>query len=250
MDKLFPPMYTKPENHQILITIPCLILVFILIPMFMPIVGLGLWEQWEKSVWLEIVYHIMNGILLLFVMGNYLKDEWFMVSTNVKYYLKHVALTVGLIVLVEALFMGTLFLLGLDFFYMANNFPLVEMSVSHTPLAAVEYEPIFSTITASIFSPISVCALFYCLVFAPVCNYKPWLAYLSVAAITAFPAIVDILWRGEAEFVLTGYIVSLPVHLLACWSYQKTDNVWTPMLTVGFTNLLASVLIICLLPLA
>jgi membrane protease YdiL (CAAX protease family) len=33
----------------------------------------------------------------------------------------------------------------------------------------------------------------------------------------------------------------LPIHLLACWSYQKTDNVWTPLISLALINLLASV---------
>jgi membrane protease YdiL (CAAX protease family) len=61
------------------------------------------------------------------------------------------------------------------------------------------------------------------------------------------PAIVDILWRGDAPFVLTGYLVHLPIHLLACWSYQKTDNVWTPILSLVTTNLLLSIVLPLLL---
>ena len=58
---------------------------------------------------------------------------------------------------------------------------------------------------------------------------------------------MDILWRGNAPFVLSGYLVQLPVHLLACWAYQKTDNVWTPLFTLAATNLLASIVLPILL---
>jgi membrane protease YdiL (CAAX protease family) len=61
------------------------------------------------------------------------------------------------------------------------------------------------------------------------------------------PSVVDILWRGDAAFVLTGYLVHLPIHLLACWSYQKTDNVWTPLITLAVTNLLTSIILPLLL---
>ena len=47
--------------------------------------------------------------------------------------------------------------------------------------------------------------------------------------------------------VLSGYLLSLPIHLLACWSYQKTDNAWTPMVSLGIANLLISVAQILLL---
>ena len=243
MNKLFPSMTSKPEKIQIFAIIPCWIWAFVLLPMFMPFLGLGLWEQWELSVWLEIGYHIANGLLMLVIIFSYLKEEWFMVTTDVSHYLKHVILTVGLIAGAELLLLGTLFICGVNIDDMLECLPIVEMSVSHTPLFTVELQPIFGTVALSVFAPISICALFYCLGFAPVCYHKPWLAYLCVAAITLIPPVIDILWRGEAAFVLGGYLVQLPVHLLACWSYQKTDNVWTPLLSLVITNLLASIVL-------
>ena len=249
MSKLFPPMYSKPGKSRTFALIPCWLWVFVLVPMFMPFFGLGLWEQYEISVWLEIGYHVVNGVAMLLLMRPYLKEEWFMVTTDVPFYLKHVALTVGLIAGAEALLLGGLYWGGLSIpcMHMLENLPVVEMSVSHTPLFVIDLEPVFGTIALSVFAPVSVCILFYCLGFAPVCNKKPWLAYLCMAFLTLIPSVIDILWRGEAEFVLCGYLVRLPVHLLACWSYQKTDNVWTPMVSLAVTNLLASVVLPILL---
>lgn len=247
MNKLFPSMTSKPETIQIFAIIPCWLWVFVLLPMFMPFLGLGLWEQWELSVWLEIGYHVANGLLMLVIIFSYLKEEWFMVTTDVSHYLKHVMLTVGLIAGAEFLLLGTLFICGVNIDDMLECLPIVEMSVSHTPLFTVELQPIYGTIALSVFAPISICALFYCFGFAPVCYHKPWLAYLCVAAITLIPPVIDILWRGDAAFVLGGYLVQLPVHLLACWSYQKTDNVWTPLFSLVITNLLASIVLPLLL---
>ena len=241
MNKIFPPMYSKPEKIKIFSLIPCWLWVFVLFPMFMPFLGLGLWEQWEISVWLEIGYHVANGIAMLLLISGYLKEEWFMVATDVRHYLKHVALTVGLIAGTELVLFGTLYPRGFHIEYMLECLPVVEMSVSHTPLFLVELEPVFGTIAVSIFTPITICALFYCVGFAPICSKKPWLAYLCIAVITLIPPIIDILWRGDAALVLSGYLVQLPVHLLACWSYQKTDNAWTPMVSLAITNLLASI---------
>lgn len=134
MDKLFPSMCSKPEKGKIIAIIPCWFWVFVLFPMFMPFLGLGLWEQWELSAWLEIGYHVANAILLLFVMGSYLKDEWFMVSTDIRYYLKHVAITVGLMAGTELAILRALSLFGVDIGYMLEGLPIVEMFVSHTPL--------------------------------------------------------------------------------------------------------------------
>ena len=240
-------MTSKPEKIQIFALIPCWIFVFVLLPMYMPFLGFGLWEQWELSVWLEIGYHVANGIVMLVLMFSYLKEEWFMVTTDVGHYLKHVMLTVGLIVGVELIGLFVLSLFGFNIDNMLECLPVVEMFVSHTPLFVIDLEPIFGTVALSIFAPISICALYYCFAFAPICYHKPWLAYLCVAVITLIPPIVDILWRGEAAFVLSGYLVGLPIHLLACWSYQKTDNVWTPILSLVITNLLASIVLSLLL---
>ena len=239
-------MYSKPEKIQIFAIIPCWLWVFVLLPMFMPFLGLGLWEQWETSVWLEIGYHAANGILLLLIMISYLKEEWFMVTTDVSHYLKHVALTVALILGAELVLLGGLYISGFDITNMLENLPVTEMSVSHTPLFVIDLEPIFGTLVMSVFAPISICVLFYCLGFAPICYRKPWLAYLCIVVITLIPPAIDIIWRGDAEFVLYGYLVRLPIHLLACWSYQKTDNVWTPMISLSITNLLTSVILLVL----
>ena len=243
MDKIFPSMHSKPEKIQIFSIIPSWLWVFVLLPMFMPFLGLGIWEQSEISVWLEIGYHTANGIAMLLLIFEYLKEEWFMVSTDLRYYLKHIALTVGLIVGAELVFLSTLFLGGFDIIYMLDCLPVVEMSVTHSSLMVIQLKPIIGTIALSVFAPISICVLFYCLGFAPVCYKKPRLAYLSVAAITLIPPIIDILWRGDAFFVICGYLVNLPIHLIACWSYQKTDNVWTPLISLAVVNLLSSIVI-------
>ncbi|MBE6647408.1 MAG: hypothetical protein E7611_07230 [Ruminococcaceae bacterium] len=241
MNKLFPPMHSKPEKIKIFALIPCWIWVFVLFPMFMPFVGLGLWSQWEISDWLEIFYHVANGVGLLWLMFSYLKDDWFMVSVDFRHFLKHIALTVGLVMGVELLLLGTLYVCGFNIINMLECLPVAEMFVSHTPLFLISLEPIFGTIALSVFAPISICALFYCLGFAPICYKKPLFAYLCIAVITLIPPIINIIWRGGADLVLSGYFVQLPVHLLMCWSYQKTDNIWTPMISLSITNLLMSI---------
>ncbi len=241
MNKIFPAMYSKPSTSKIIALIPCWVWVFVLFPMFMPFLGFGIWEQYELSVWLEISYHVANGIIALFIISDYLKDDWFMVTTDLRFYIKHIALTVGLVIIAEFVLLGPLTLFGFDIMNMLESLPVVEMSVSHTPLFLIELQPIIGAITLTVFAPISICALFYCFGFAPVCCRKPWLAYLCIAIITLIPPIIDILWRGGAEFVLSGYLVQLPIHLLLCWSYQKTDNVWTPLISLMVINLLASV---------
>jgi len=243
MNEIFPSMYSKPEKIQIFALIPCWIFIFLLFPMYLPYIGFGLWDQAESGSWIEIGYHVVNCGVLLFVMREYLKEEWFMVTTDFRYYIKYVALTVGLIVGMESLLFGALYLYGYELSYMSEFLPITEMFVSQTPLLLISTQPIFGTITLSVFSPISICILFYCFCFAPVCNNKPLFAYLSVAAVSLIPPILNIIWRGDAEVFLYAYLIQLPIHLFACWSYQKTDNVWTPIVSLGILNLLTSVIL-------
>lgn len=240
-NKLFPEMVSMPKKHTIVALFPCWLWIFVLFPMFMPFVGLGIWEVEESSAWLDIFYHISNGFLVLFIICEYLKDDWFMVTTDVRYYLKHVVFTVGIILVVDFALLTCMHNFGFDIVYMLELFPITEMPLSQTSLLLVFTKPIFGTIALSLFSPITICGLFYCLGFAPICNKKPWLAYLCIAVITMIPPAIDILWRGDIVFSLRGYIIHLPIHLMACWSYQKTDNVWTPLISLVITNLLTSV---------
>lgn len=240
MNKIFPSMNSKPERVRVFSLIICYLWVFVLVPMFMPFLGAGLWEDRESIAWLEIAYHVANGLFMLILIGSYLKDEWFMVTTDVRFYLKHIALTVGLIVVTEAELISALTLCGLDMDALREGLPVVEMMISHTPPALLQDKPVLGTLALSVFSPISICTMFYCFVFAQVCYRKPWLAYVCIAVVALVPPVADILWRGNARFMLGTYIVQLPIHLLACWSYQKTDNVWTPLISLAITNLLAS----------
>ena len=60
-------------------------------------------------------------------------------------------------------------------------------------------------------------------------------------------AYLDILWRGDAQLQIPLFLLNLPIHLIACWSYQKADTVWAPLATLSIFNLVTSLLNIFLL---
>ena len=179
MDKIFPSTTSKPEKIKIFALIPSWLWVFILLPIYMPYLGMGLWEQIETSVWLEIGYHVANGLLMLWLMYSYLKEEWFMVKTDFRYYVKHAFLTVGLVVVAESVLLIALNFFGFDITDMLESLPIVEMTISQTPLLLISLKPILGTIILTVFVPFSICALYYCFAFAPIC-YKKTMACLSV----------------------------------------------------------------------
>ena len=247
MNKIFPPMYDRPKNISLYAFCAYWGFCFVLAPMYMPYIGAGLWETTKWIAWLEIVYHLLNALVVSALMVEYLKDSWFMLTLDFRKHLKLIGLTVGLMAAVLVQQIIFLFLGGYTIQYCFNALPILEKSVSQSSYVLATAQPVFGTISMVVCSPIAVCGLFYALCFAPLCvKEKPVLAYLSVVVITAIPFIIDILWRQDVELNIILYLMQLPAHLIACWSYQKTDNIWTPIISLAIVNLLASLVAIFL----
>ena len=240
MKKLFPKMYSRPKNATLISIVSYWAWAFVLVPWWLPYMSFGLWSDRVFASWLDISYHTFNGIMTTVLLKNYLKDEWFMVTTDVGHYLGHGLLTTGLMAVVTAGQIGFCWFCGVDVLYMLNGLPVTEMSVAQTAGYLVSGNPVFGTVCMVIFAPVCLCGLFYALGFAPVCSKRPWVAYLTVTAVTLIPALLDIVWRGDAARVMDVYFLQLPIHLLACWSYQKTDNIFTPMISLSLMNLLGA----------
>lgn len=247
MNKVFPTMYSRPPKGMLFAIIAYWFIGFVMVPMWMPFMGLGLWEKPELIAWLEIAYHVMNAAAMAMMLKECLEEGWFLMTTDWQGTLKYIGLTIGLMLAVLVQQIATLFVWGYPISYCFNGLPVVEKCVSLTPYYLAEVRPVFGTISMVICSPIAVCGLFYALGFAPLCvKEKPVLAYLNVALITAIPAVIDILWRQEIELNIIIYMMHLPAHLIACWSYQKTDNVWTPLVSLAVVNLLTSMVAVFL----
>lgn len=242
MKKLFPPMCSRPKKGMLFIMAVYGLFAFFVIPIgLMPLFGVGLWETPAWIAWLEIAYHVMNGVVMAIMLSECLKDGWFMMSLDWKDSLKHIGLTVGLMLAALVQQMAFLFAWGVSAKFSLEMLPIVEMSVSLTPGYFAASRPVWATVSMVLCSPIAICGFFYALGFAPLCvKDKPVLAYLNVAVITAIPAVIDILWRQQVDVVVIEYLMQLPAHLIACWSYQKTDNIWTPILSLAGVNLICS----------
>lgn len=241
MRKLFPPMYSQPKWPMLICIGVYWGLSFVLFPMYLPLLGMGLWETPTWSAWLEIGYHAVNAIAMVCMVKECLADDWFMMSTDRKGSLKHIGLTVGLMLVVLMQQIAIMYACGVSMEYALEMLPIAEMSVSLTPGYLAASRPVWGTASMVLCSPFAICGLYYALGFAPLCvKDKPVLAYINVAVITAIPVVIDILWRQQVDLVVLQYFMRLPVHLIACWSYQKTDNTWTPILSLSAVNLIGS----------
>jgi len=130
--------------------------------------------------------------------------------------------------------------LDIDPFISLDMFPVAPMAVMETSGFMVMNNPLFGTLCMTLLVPFSVCGMFYATGFAPACCRKPWLGYLCVTIVLLLPALFEIAWRGRSEYLIPEYLIRMPVHLVACWSYQKTDNIWTPIFALSAFNLGAS----------
>lgn len=236
MKKHFPPMLSCLHKGYVFCIFVYWILGIVLLPMYMPFIGYGLWNDLEAISWVEIVYHAINAVVMILATKELLSDTFFEVRYNTREILKTVAVALGLM-LAWALICVLLFGLSL----MIDIFPVAEFNVALTAGFLVENNPIFGTVCMALLVPFGICGLFYASGFGPVGYKNTKLAYPVVAVLLLLPHVFDILWRGQTFDVIFTYVLQLPVHLFACWSYQKTDCVWTPIFALSAFNLLASI---------
>ena len=237
MKRFFPLMYDEPERGMHFALLAYWFIGFEVVPTFIPMLSDGYWDNLSVIPWFEIAYHVLNGVVILVMLRPYLADSFLNVQLDPKRFLLIVGFSV-LVMLVPAVwahyFMGPV---------AVNFFPITEKIVAITPGYLVELQPIFGTICFSLITPFAVAGLFYVSVFAPVCRHNRWLGYIAVTVFMAVPCILDVLWRGNGENVLTTFLLQLPIHWIACWTYQITDTVWAPVTALSIFNLGASVLV-------
>lgn len=241
MKRLFPPMNDRPENFMPFAVFGYWIFAFVMIPLFLPLIGDGLWDDMKVAPWLDFVYHAINALVVVSMFKTYFGDSFL----NVQLYPGKFFKTVG-----EALL--PMLLLALERYFISpytagDAYPINEMGVAVSSGIMLKHLPVFGTLCHLLFAPVSVVGLFYATGFAPMCCRKTWLGYLMVTFLLLLPAGFDVLWRGDAEYVMTNFLLQLPIHLIACWSYQKADTVWAPLATLSIFNLITSVLNMILL---
>lgn len=237
MKRIFPEMNDRPERWLPAAALGFWLFAFWFDPFWLPFVGDGFWEDPKTAAWLDFAYHLINAVVVALIFRAYAVDSFLNVQLDTKKFFK----TVGLASLVSVGLVFELYFLPLDF--VADSYPISEMSgVALTPGLMASAQPLFGTLCHVVLTPIAVTGLFYVPVFAPMCCRKTWLGYLAVIIALAIPTAFNILWRGQADLVIPMFLLNLPIHLIACWSYQKADTVWAPIATLSVFNLVTSVI--------
>lgn len=231
MKRFFPVMNDDTEKGMHFALLAYWIFAFGVLPSWMPLIGDGFWDNHSMIAWFEIAYHVLNGLVIAFMLKAYLTDSFFNVQLDLKGFFKIVGLSAWVMLSLAA---------GLYYYFgngMIDFYPISEMTVALTSGYMVENQPVFGTICYSLFTPFAVVGLFYATGFAPVCRRSRWLGYVVVTVLMAVPCALDILWRGQAEHVIQAFVLQLPIHWIACWTYQKADTVWAPIATLVIFNL-------------
>lgn len=239
--QLFPEMMEAMGFGHVVCTLAWGIFAFWLLPFFLTLVAAGSGENMTVIAWIELVYYLINAFVLTLVLKEQLSDGFFYVRTDKKEIFSAVFAAFGATVVYILLIAQPLS----SFVFAQNLFdvlPLSEMTTTMTPGYMVYNIPVPGLICMTAVVPFSVTALYYATGFAPVCCRNRWLGYLTVAGLLILPTLFDILWRGEPEFAFYEYLIRLPIHWIACWSYQKTDNIWTPVFSLAAVNFATSLL--------
>lgn len=231
MKRFFPIMNDDAEKGMHFALLAYWVFAFGVMPSWMPLFGDGYWDNLPVISWFEIIYHVLNGLVVAIMLKDYLVDSFLNVQLDPKRFFAIVGLS-ALVMLVLAA--GLYYCFG---HAIVDFYPVSEMAVALTSGYLVEQQPLFGTICYSLFTPFAVVGLFYATGFAPVCRRNRWLGYVAVTALMAVPCALDILWREQVEIVIPTYVFQLPMHWIACWTYQKADTVWAPIATLAVFNL-------------
>lgn len=229
--KWFPSMMDSLRPANIFVILIYWLFAFSIIPVGITLLPYGGLNDTYGLSWVECIYCAVNGIVMALIMKESLQSGLLTARLNSRAFAGTVGIAAGAMILWSLIVWA---IGGLA------AFPMVQMSVSVTAGTMVSTLPIWGTLCLTFLMPFAITGLFYAVGFAPVCRHKPWLAYLNIAFLILLPAVLDMLWRGNVGSVLTVYLLRLPVHLIACWSYQKTDSVLAPIVSLSVVNLLTS----------
>lgn len=236
MKRLFPPMNDRPENFMPFAAFGYWIFAFVGIPLFLPLIGAGFWGNSRVAPWLDFAYHAINALVVVGMFREYFWDSFLNVQLAPGKFFKTVGIALAVMLLIAHLFLFLPIPMAWD------ALPISEMNVAVSSGVMVSYLPVFGTLCYTLFTPLAVVGLFYAVGFAPMCCRKTWLGYLMVTFLLMLPAAFDIIWRGDVRYVVTSFLLQLPMHWIACWTYQKADTVWAPLATLSVFNLVVSLI--------
>ena len=209
-------------------------------PLLLTFFGVGFRLTVEQEIWAQIAFFIFNAVAAVCIFARYLADSFsYYVTIYPKDFIARVADGVVLTLMTAVVIFGIGAWLKVPL-VMEGVLPIVEVNLFALPSRIIESHLILGIVCMVLITPFSTSLLYYATGFAPICRHNPLRAYLIMALILAIPGVVNALtfWPGQEELIL--YLVQLPIHLIACRTYQKADTIWAPIVSHMIVNLLAS----------
>ena len=248
MDHVFPTMLDRPKSRTIVGGLSYFGLAFIVLPIFLFLLMQGSFDNTPVLAGIEIFYHGINALAAVCLFREYLVESFQIFRADLKGTLGVVGIAVGLMMAIffTLISVANIVQSPLMNFSVTSMLPIAEVDLFSLTCDIVYISPLWGTLGIVLLAPVAISCLFYATSFAPICCERPWLAYIVVALVIAIPRVCNALsfWDGTDELII--YLSQLPFHLLACWTYQKSDTIWAPILTLTAANLLIC-LLICLM---
>lgn len=241
MTKLFPHMTDSPERHQTLGGLTYGVIPFVVLPFTLMLLVIGV-EGYGPYIFLEYLFQGINLMALVLIFRTYLQDSWLNVTLRGREILLTALAAAGMICAIYSVYviLNALGLLERGGLIVFGSMPMTGIELMLIPGDFLLLSGVPAALFLTLAGPVITASLFYAPAFAPVCvSGRRFVAYIAVAAWLAVPRIITscTVWGGWKELEL--YLAQLPIHLIACWSYQKTDTVWTPVFTLVLANFFA-----------
>lgn len=246
MERCFPTLTERPEINNSIAALVYQVVAYYSIPFLLLLLLQGGRDGIKQvAAAVEIGYHGFNFFVALFIFREYLSDTSLSLKQDLKRCMSTIWISVGLIFVVSLVFYN-LFSGSFSLWWLSahGSLPLTEVELFVLPKDVILTYPVLGTLCMVLLVPITVSCLYYGAVFAPVCYTRPILAYVAMTVFIAFPRYCNAVtfWDPTEQMIL--YITQLPLHLIACRAYQKTDSIWVPIAIHTIVNFFACALIL------
>ncbi len=252
MKRVFPRMHNHPGLGLIIPILAFGFMSIMYIPSVLPLLTMDISKNTDLQFWMECGYHLLNFLVIGALLIPSFKNELQSIKIGKKTFGtigKTVLVTVGLMLAVVLVCAVLLMIIPDKSVRLFGVFPITEFNVFFSASSIIETNPIIGIVCNAVFAPMVIVGIFYAACFAPLGAKNTWLGYIGVTVFLALIAVYYIFyWSGYSGIstgvVIVGLLMHLPVHLLACWSCQKTDGIIAPILSLTAINLITSLAIV------
>lgn len=244
MKSHFPVMLDRPETPAIISGIAYFFFAFCVFP-FVGFMFATDESQQLYGAWIDIAYHLFNFVVAGCIFLPYLKESFLQVQVYTKLFWATVVICTAAVVVFKMVVFGIAYFSLSELFFNSAFGTLLtsEMDMEFLSTALALEQPVWGTLTLVLACPVTISCLFYGCVFAPICNNRPWLGYIVMTGILLLlrGVMVFCFWSSDQQIAI--FLITLPVHLIACLSYHIADTIWAPIAVHSFSNGIMALLV-------